>query len=87
MNVRARLRLLLVPAVVLGGCRRAPAFNVLGSFFPGWILCIVAGIVVTILIRAVLYRTGVERNLKLLPLVYTSLSVAIACIFWLLFFE
>src|SRR5277367_2044573 len=33
------------PALLLiAGCSRAPTFNILGSFFPSWILCGVIGI-------------------------------------------
>lgn len=87
MNDRVRAAPGAGMLLFLGGCRRAPAFNVLGSFFPGWILCMVAGILVTVAIRVVLYKMRVEEQIKLLPLVYTCLAVFFACVFWLLFFE
>jgi hypothetical protein len=69
------------------GCARAPAFNILGSFFPGWIACILAGILLTALVRWGLSRWNLERELKALPLVYISIALIFACTFWLFFFE
>ncbi len=37
----------------LPGCGVAPSVNILGSFFPAWLICIVAGVVLTILTRQV----------------------------------
>lgn len=68
-------------------CRRSPSFNILGSFFPGWILCSLVAILVTTLLHLVLYRRRLEGHIKLLPLVYVSLTFFFACVFWLLFFE
>jgi hypothetical protein len=79
--------LLLLPAVLSGCARRAPAFNVLGSFFPGWIACIVAGIVLTVILRAIIVRLNWERLFKALPLVYLALCILFACTLWLIFFE
>ena len=74
-------------AVALSGCGRAPAFNILGSFFPGWIACTCAGILLTVAIRLLLARMDLERRVRALPLLYLSLSLLFACTLWLLFFE
>jgi len=79
--------LLSLVLVFLCGCGRAPAFSILGSFFPGWIACILVGILLTVLVRWGLSRLDIERDLKALPLVYLSLSLFFACTLWLLFFE
>lgn len=87
---RARLcRVLLSAAAVdlLSGCARAPAFNILGSFFPGWIACIAVGILLTVLVRLALQRFDFERQLKVLPLLYLSLAILFGSLLWLLFFE
>lgn len=73
--------------IACSGCRRAPAFNVLGSFFPGWIACTLGGIGLAALVRLVLYRRRIEDQIRLLPLFYVSLTVLFACVLWLLFFE
>jgi hypothetical protein len=71
----------------LTGCAHSPSFNVLGSYFPGWIFCMVISILVTALIRFVLNRLQWERKLPALPLFYFSLALLIACTVWLIAFE
>jgi hypothetical protein len=88
MTPRRRLSpilLLLLPLAT--GCAHSPAFNILGSFFPGWIACIVAGILLTVILRAILHHIDFERQIKALPLVYISLALLFACTLWLIFFE
>jgi hypothetical protein len=79
----------LAASLVFGltGCARSPSFNVLGSYFPGWIACMVVSILVTALIRFVLNRLQWERNLPALPLFYFSIALLIACLIWLIAFE
>jgi hypothetical protein len=71
----------------LTGCRRSPSFNVLGSYFPGWIACMVASILVTALVRLVLNRLQWERQVPVLPLFYSAVALLIACLIWLIAFE
>ena len=84
---RPKTLLLLLALVGLSGCMRAPSFNVLGSYFPGWIACILVGIVSTAIVRWILKRTGLEEHLPLLPILYLSLALLIACGLWLIAFE
>ncbi len=78
---------LLTPLTAILGCMRAPSFNVLGSYFPGWIACIVVAILLTVALRWLLHRTGVEDRLPVLPFFYFSLTLLIACVIWLIAFE
>jgi hypothetical protein len=71
----------------LTGCARSPSFNVFGSYFPGWIACMVASILVTALIRFVLIRWQWEQQVPALPLFYFSIALLIACLIWLIVFE
>ncbi len=72
---------------LLSGCAHSPAFNVLGSYFPGWIACIIASILLTALLRWGIKRAGLEHRLPMLPLLYFSLALGIASTLWLLAFE
>jgi len=83
--VSAGLTSILVFA--LTGCARSPSFNVLGSYFPGWIACLVASILVTALIRFALNRFQLEQKVPALPLFYFSIALLIACLIWLIAFE
>ena len=73
--------------VACTGCGRAPAFNVLGSYFPGWIACLALGAVGAAVLCWLLRRTNLEGQVPWLPLFYLSAGTAIACAFWLLLFQ
>ena len=77
----------LTPLIATLGCMRAPSFNVLGSYFPGLIACIVVAILVTVALRWLLNRTGIEDRLPVLPIFYFSLALLIACVIWLIAFD
>jgi FtsH-binding integral membrane protein len=83
--VSAGLALTLVLA--LTGCAHSPSFNVLGSYFPGWIACMVAGILATAVVRFALNRLQWEQRVPALPLFYFAIALLIACLIWLIAFE
>lgn len=60
--------------------------SVFGSFVPAWILCAVLGTGTAIILRAVLIRTGIDAYLPLRLLVYVSLTVLAAILYWFLWF-
>ena len=64
----------LLAPLLLSGCAHSPSFNVLGSYFPGWIACIVFSVILTSIIRFLLNRLRWERSLPALPLFYFSLA-------------
>jgi phosphate/sulfate permease len=69
------------------GCSRAPTINVLGSFFPAWILCGLIGIVVAAIIRVLFVRWNFEKELSPLILVYPCLAAFFTFAIWLLFYS
>ena len=79
--------LLCLAVMSCSGCSRAPSIEVIGSFFPAWMFCILAALVVTGLIRMGLARRGLERKLGPLIVFYPCLAVAITCLLWLLLFS
>ena len=64
-----------------------PLIDVAGAFFPAWILCILVAIAATALLRVAFARTGVERSLGPLVLVYPTLATAIAFACWVIFYR
>lgn len=76
--------LLLVP-LLLAGCSRAPTVEILGSFFPAWLFCLVVAILLATLIRLVMLRMRVKLVLPIL--VYPSLTVLLTLALWLIFFH
>ena len=77
-----------IAAIVFeAGCSRAPSFNILGSFFPSWILCGVIGIVLTVGVRILFVRANFEQELSPLILIYPCLAAFFTFSIWLLFFS
>jgi hypothetical protein len=74
--------------LLTAGCSRAPSFNILGSFFPSWMLCGVIGILLTVAVRLLFVRFGLEQHLlSPLILVYPCLTAFLMFTLWLLFFS
>jgi hypothetical protein len=73
---------------LLAGCARAPSFNILGSFFPAWIVCGVIGILLAVAVRLFFVRIKLEDQLVApLILVYPCLTAFFTFTLWLLFFS
>ena len=73
--------------LLIAGCSRAPTFNLLGSFFPAWMLCGLIGILLTIAVRIFFVRIKLEQQLKPVLVVYTCLAAFFTFTLWLLFFR
>jgi YtcA family len=84
----SRLRRLAAPVALLflAGCTGSPSLNILGSFFPAWMLCAATGIVAAVVLRLALSAVGVNRYLIAPPLTYLSIAVAGTLLVWLLWF-
>ena len=80
----ARFLPLVLMAPLLSSCSRAPSIEVLGSFFPAWLVCFIVAIVLTALVRLVLLRLRMKAALPML--VYPSLAALFTFLLWLLFF-
>jgi len=80
--------LLLVPAIFLqGGCAHSPTVDVLGSYFPSWMLCIVVGLVSTLIVRLLLIGFGIYSHLRLKPLVFSCMTILFTLAVWLVVFK
>ena len=76
----------LLPAVILGtSCSRAPSFDILGSFFPAWLLCLALGLLLTVAARWLLLRVRVLLALPILT--YPGLTALFTFVLWLAFFR
>ena len=75
------------PIVTATGCSRAPTFNILGSFFPAWILCGVLGILLAAVVRFIFVRTNLEQELSPLIVIYPCLAAFFTFTIWLVFFS
>jgi len=73
--------------IFLSGCRGAPSINLVGSFFPAWMLCVALGVIGVLLGRRIFVRMGIEPHLGALPVVYFCLWVLLTLCSWLFFFR
>jgi hypothetical protein len=64
-----------------------PHINIVGSFFPSWMLCAVIGIIVALLARGLLVWAGVDPYVGPRALVYGSLAILVTLVLWVAFFR
>jgi len=76
---------LLVPGLLqLEGCSRAPSVDLVGSFFPAWLVCLAAAVALTTLVRLALLRGRLKLAYPIV--VYPSVTAIFTFVLWLLFF-
>jgi hypothetical protein len=71
--------------IMLSGCGRAPSFDILGSFFPAWLVCLVVGLLLTVAFRWLMSRVRVVIAAPILT--YPSLTALLTLALWLAFFR
>jgi hypothetical protein len=75
---------LLLTVLVLTSCSRAPSFDIVGSFFPAWLVCLIAAILLTALTGWLLRRLHIPVAVP--TLTYPGLTALFTFAFWLVFF-
>ncbi len=69
------------------GCSRAPAVDILGSFFPVWMVCLTVAIFLTFGLRLLLLRVRLESEIGPLALFYPSAVILLTGLLWLAFYR
>jgi len=78
----------LAATFALCGCeQRVPSVNVLGAFFPAWMLCILAGITLALLARQLFNAIGLDPWIGPRAVVYPALAVGAMFATWIVFFQ
>jgi fructose-specific phosphotransferase system IIC component len=72
-------------ALATAGCAMAPTYDVMGSLFPAWLVCIVVGILLAVLSRWLLVRYRI--SLVYPVIVYPCLAAVFTFAVWLIFFQ
>ena len=84
----SRTTFLLLPAIFLPcGCAHSPTIDVLGSYFPAWMACIIIGLVITLIVRLLLIGFGIYSFLRLKSLVFPCMLIFFTLTVWLVFFK
>jgi hypothetical protein len=69
------------------GCGDAPSFNILGSYFPAWLVCILIGIVVSAASGLCLSAGNRQKLIRWSIVTYPCLAASIAFTLWLLLYR
>ena len=84
-NALGRLSTFGLPLTLCTSCSRAPSFEIQGSFFPAWLVCLVIGLVLTAVGHWILSRVHLVLAVPILT--YPSLTALFTFAFWLSFFR
>ncbi len=76
-----------VSLLLLCGCSRSPSIDVLGSYFPAWIVCCLIGISLTVITYYVLAKVKLDVAIPVKTLIYPCAAVAYTCATWLLLYS
>jgi hypothetical protein len=79
-----RLGLLVPGLLLLAGCSRAPSVDLVGSFFPAWLVCLAAAVALAARLRLALLRARLKLAYPIV--VYPSLTAIFTFVLWFLFF-
>ena len=77
--------LFVLVSLLLTTCARAPSFDILGSFFPAWLVCLALALLLTVFVRWLLLRLHIPIVLPIL--IYPSLTALFTFALWLTFFR
>ena len=79
--------LLTVLSAFLTGCNGAPSVDIVGSFFPAWMICMTIAVVLLFIVRYVLVKLHLEQEVGPLALFYPSLLTLLTCVLWMGYFR
>lgn len=66
---------------------RSPTIDILGSYFPAWMICIVSGLTLTLVSRWVIRAYHLESYASPAPLIYTCLTIIYTFLTWIIFYQ
>ena len=64
-----------------------PSINLLGAFFPSWMLCVLIGVALTLVGHRVLAAAGLDPWVGPRAIVYPALALAFTLAVWVAFFR
>jgi YtcA family len=76
-----------ITAGLVSACASSPSIGVLGAYFPDWLFCIVAGVVLTVVIYVIATRLQADHLMGPAAVVYPTLVAFSALVVWLMLFQ
>jgi|SRR6266851_934242 hypothetical protein len=96
MNTRRTvLKLVAVGFVLLVLCFAAvrvfsdhsPTVDILGSYFPAWMVCILSGLTLTLIAHWIVQVRNLKPYIGPAPLIYSCLMIIFTFATWILFYQ
>ena len=84
LTAAARWCCLSLTLSLLGGCEGAPSRNILGSYFPSWMVCALVGIASAFVARALFKASGLLEELPVPFVVMLAIACAVTFAIWLI---
>jgi hypothetical protein len=66
---------------------RSPTIDILGSYFPAWMICIVSGLTLTLVSRWIIRAYHFEAYASPAPLMYSCLTIIYTFMTWIIFYQ
>ena len=66
---------------------RSPTIDILGSYFPAWMICIVSGLTLTLVAHWIVQMCHLKPYLGPAPLIYSCLMIIFTFATWILFYQ
>ena len=66
---------------------RSPTIDILGSYFPAWMICIVSGLTLTLISRWIIRAYRLEPYASPALLIYTCLTIIYTFLTWIIFYQ
>jgi hypothetical protein len=66
---------------------RSPTIDILGSYFPAWMICIVSGLTLTLIAHWIVQVGNLKQYLGPTPLIYSCLMTIFTFAIWILFYQ
>jgi hypothetical protein len=85
-RIPLKLLVSLTQTIVLTGCNHSPSQELVGSYFPSWMLCALGGIFLTLIIRKIVVQLGIDNFLPAKLLLYAGLALSVTFILWIVWY-
>ena len=86
--IAAGLVLLLIAFVAVQLLsHHSPTVDILGSYFPAWMICIISGLTLTLVAHWIVQICNLKPYLGPAPLIYSCLMIIFTFATWILFYQ
>jgi hypothetical protein len=65
---------------------RSPTVDILGSYFPAWMICILSGLALTFVVHWIVQLCSLKPYIGPAPLIYSCLMIIFTFATWILFY-